>query len=142
MFIGHEAVALAAKRIVPRTSLGTLVMAVGWLDLVWPIFQLLGIEHVRIDPGNTAFTPLNFADYPYTHSLLFAAIWAVIFGLVYYRIRRDSRAAFILGVAVLSHWVLDAVVHRPDLLLVPGGDTRIGLVLWNSIPATLTVEIV
>jgi membrane-bound metal-dependent hydrolase YbcI (DUF457 family) len=141
MFIGHEAVALAAKRIVPRTSLGTLVMAVGWLDLVWPIFLLLGIEHVQIDPGNTAFTPLNFVNYPYTHSLLFATIWAVAFGAVYFLIRRDSRAACITGLAVLSHWVLDAVVHRPDLLLAPGGTIRVGLGLWNSIPVTLIAEI-
>jgi len=141
MFIGHEAVALAAKRIAPRTSLGTLIMAVGWLDLVWPVFLLLGIEHVHIDPGNTAFTPLDFVDYPYTHSLLFAAIWAVAFGTIYFLIRRDSRASCITGLAVLSHWVLDAVVHRPDLLLAPGSDIRIGLGLWNSIPATLMVEI-
>lgn len=141
MFIGHEAVALAAKRFVPRTSLGTLVMAVGWLDLVWPVFLLLGIEHVRIDPGNTAFTPLDFWDYPYTHSLLFAVIWAVVFGAVYFLIRRDSRASCITALAVLSHWALDALVHRPDLLLVPGGNIRFGLGLWNSIPATLTIEI-
>jgi hypothetical protein len=141
MFIGHEALALASKRIVPRTSLGTLVMAVGWLDLIWPVFLLLGIEHVRIDPGNTAFTPLDFVDYPYTHSLLSAVVWAVAFGTVYYLIRRDSRASCITALAVLSHWVLDTVVHRPDLLLLPGGSIRIGFGLWNSIPATLTVEI-
>ena len=142
MFIGHESLALAAKRIVPRTSLGTLVMAVGWLDLVWPVFLLLGIEHVRIDPGNTAFTPLDFFDYPYTHSLLSAAIWAIVFGAVYFLIRRDSRSACITGLAVFSHWPLDAIVHGPDLLLIPGGNVRIGFGLWNSIPITLALEIV
>jgi hypothetical protein len=141
MFIGHEAVALAAKRMAPRTSLGTLVMAVGWLDLVWPVFLLLGIEHVRIDPGNTAFTPLNFVDYPYTHSLLFAAIWAIAFGTVYFLIRKDSRGAFVTSLAVFSHWPLDAIVHRADLLLIPGGSVRIGMGLWNSIAATLVIEI-
>jgi LexA-binding, inner membrane-associated putative hydrolase len=141
MFIGHEAVALAVKRIAPRTSLGTLFMAVGWLDLVWPVFLLLGVEHVQIDPGNTAFTPLDFVDYPYTHSLLFAGIWAIAFGTVYFLIRRDYRASFIAAAAVLSHWALDAIVHRPDLLLRPRGDIRIGLGLWNSIPGTLIVEI-
>jgi membrane-bound metal-dependent hydrolase YbcI (DUF457 family) len=141
MFIGHDAVALASKRLAPRTSLGTLIMAVGWLDLVWPVFLLLGIEHVQIDPGNTAFTPLNFLDYPYTHSLLFAVIWSIAFGTVYLLIRRDLRASFVLALAVLSHWVLDAIVHRPDLLLMPGGDKRIGLGLWNSVPVTLAVEI-
>jgi hypothetical protein len=141
MFIGHDAVALAAKRLSPRTSLGTLVMAVGWLDLVWPVFLLLGIEHVQIDPGNTAFTPLNFVDYPYTHSLLFAVIWAMAFGTIYFLIRRDFRASVITALAVWSHWGLDAVVHRRDLLLMPGGDIRVGLGLWNSIPGTLAVEI-
>lgn len=141
MFIGHEAVALTAKRFAPRASLGTLVTAVQFLDLLWPIFLLLGIEHVRVDPGNTAFQPLDFYDYPYTHSLLFAVIWSVVFGVAYHFMRRDSGAAWISGGCVLSHWFLDAIVHRPDLPLYPGSSVRIGLGLWNSMPATLIVEI-
>jgi membrane-bound metal-dependent hydrolase YbcI (DUF457 family) len=141
MFIGHEAVALGAKRYAPRASLGTLFMAVQFLDLLWPVFLLLGIEHVRIDPGNTAFTPLDFYDYPYSHSLLFTLIWSVLFGVTYYLMRHDTRGAWVAGICVFSHWILDAIAHRPDLPLYPGGTVRVGLGLWNSIPATLVVEI-
>jgi len=70
MFLGHCGVALAAKKLVPRTSLGTLILAAQLADLLWPIFLLLGLEHVRIDPGNARVTPLDFYDYPITHSLL------------------------------------------------------------------------
>jgi membrane-bound metal-dependent hydrolase YbcI (DUF457 family) len=95
---------------------------------------------VRIDPGNTAFTPLDFVSYPYSHSLAMAAVWAVLFGSVYWAITRYSAGAITVMVGVISHWVLDAVTHRPDLPLFPGGTARVGLGLWNSVPATLAVE--
>jgi hypothetical protein len=140
MFIGHYAVALGAKKISPRISLGTLLLASQFIDLLWPIFLLLGLEHVRIDPGNTVFTPLDFYDYPITHSLLGVLGWSLGFGLVYYAIRRSGRNALILGSLVLSHWVLDLITHRPDLPLIPGMEARVGLGLWNSFPATVVVE--
>jgi hypothetical protein len=140
MFIGHYAVALGAKTISPRVSLGTLLLASQFIDLLWPIFLLLGLEHVRIDPGNTVFTPLDFYDYPITHSLLGVLGWSLGFGLVYYAIRRSGRNALILGSLVLSHWVLDLITHRPDLPLIPGMEARVGLGLWNSFPATVVVE--
>ena len=93
MFIGHIAVALAAKRITPKTSLGTLLLSVQWLDLVWPVMLLLGLEHVRIDPGNTAVTPLDFYDYPITHSLVGAAAWSLVLGSIYWFARRNRLAA-------------------------------------------------
>jgi len=80
MFLGHDAVAFAAKKVAPKTSLGTLFLSTQFLDLLWPIFLLLGIEHVRIDPGNTAFTPLDFYDYPISHSLLTVIGWAIVLG--------------------------------------------------------------
>jgi hypothetical protein len=64
MFIGHLAVALGAKSLAPRVPLAWLVGAAFGLDLLWPVFLQLGFEHVRIDPGNTAFTPLDFESYP------------------------------------------------------------------------------
>lgn len=140
MFIGHYAVAFAAKRTVPTVSLGTLFLACEWVDGVWPVFLLTGIEQVRIDPGNTAFTPFDFVHYPWTHSLLMCAAWAVALGAAYRLFRPDGRAAAVVGAVALSHWFLDAVAHRPDLPLAPGGETRIGMGLWNSIPATLAVE--
>jgi hypothetical protein len=140
MFIGHYAVALAAKRATPEISLGTLFLACQLVDGVWPAFLLLGIEQVEIRPGDTAFTPLAFVHYPWTHSLLMCAVWAAALGAAYRLVRPDTRAAIVVGIVVLSHWLLDAIVHRPDLPLVPGGDARIGLGLWNSIPGTLIAE--
>lgn len=142
MFIGHYAVAFAAKRAAPAVSLGTLVLAAQFLDVLWPIFLIAGIERVEIAPGNTAFTPLAFVQYPYSHSLLASVIWAALFGGVYLAFRRDRGAALILAALVLSHWLLDAASHRPDLPLAPGGETLVGLGLWNSVPATLGVECV
>ena len=141
MFIGHFAVALAAKKVTPRTSLGTLFLSVQFLDLLWPTFLALGWEHVRIDPGNTAVTPLDFYDYPLTHSLVTTVGWAVFLGVVYYVLRRYAKGALVLAAGVISHWVLDLVVHRPDLPLVPGVDSHVGLGLWNSVPGTMIVEL-
>lgn len=140
MFIGHYAVAFAAKKYAPETSLGTLFASVQLVDLIWPIFLLLGVEQVRIDPGNTTFTPLDFVHYPVTHSLVGALGWSVGFGLIYLVSSRNRRNALVVGLCVASHWVLDAVVHRPDLPIVPGGETRIGLGLWNTIGGTMAVE--
>jgi hypothetical protein len=140
MFIGHYAVALAAKKVAPKVSLGTLFLSVQWLDLLWPIFLLLNVEHVRIDKGNTAFTPLDFYDYPISHSLLTVLGWSIGFALVYYFIRRYRRGAWILGVGVFSHWVLDFVTHRPDMPIFPGATVYVGLGLWNSITGTVIVE--
>ncbi len=140
MFIGHLAVAFAAKKSAPKVSLGTLTMAVQFVDLLWPLFLLLGIEHVRIAPGNTAFTPLDFYDYPISHSLLTGIGWSLGFGLVYYAIRRSAKNAWILAGCVISHWVLDVVSHRPDMPIMPGMNLYIGLGLWYSVPATIIVE--
>lgn len=141
MFIGHIAVGLAAKKLAPKASLGTLLMSVQFLDLLWPMFLLLGLEHFRIDPGNTAFTPLDFYDYPISHSLLTVLGWSAAFGLMYYGLRRDRATAIVLGLGVLSHWALDVISHRPDLPLAPGLDVFVGLGLWNSVTATIIVEL-
>ncbi len=139
MFIGHFAVGFAAKHLTPRTSLGTLFAAAQLLDLIWPALVLLGVEKVRVDPGNTAFTPLDFVSYPWTHSLLMALLWAAGFALIY-RLRTGfSRGAWVVGALVVSHWVLDFVSHRPDLPVAPGA-TKVGLGLWNSVLATVVVE--
>src|SRR5579871_349236 len=140
MFIGHFAVGLAAKRLAPRTSLGLLIAAPNWLDLIWPVFLALGVEHARITPGITAFGPLDLYDYPWSHSLVMSLAWSAAAGAAYFAARRDLRAAGVIASLVFSHWVLDFVTHRPDMPLYPGSDTRIGLGLWNSIPGTLIVE--
>ena len=141
MFIGHFGVGLALKRAAPRTSLGVLTAAAQTLDLLWPWFLLLGWESVRIDPGNTAFTPLAFDRYPWSHSLLTAVLWGAAFAIVYgWRTRLWAASLWIAG-GVVSHWILDWITHRPDLPLTPWSSAKFGLGLWNSVPATLVVEI-
>ncbi len=142
MFLGHAALGFAAKRATPRTNLGWLLTAPYLADLLWPVFLLLGWEHVRIDPGNTAVTPLDFTSYPWSHSLLMLAVWGVVLGGLYFATRRDPRGAWILGALVVSHWVLDWIAHRPDMPLAPFGGPKLGLGLWYSKPATVVVELV
>ncbi len=139
MFLGHFAVAMAAKKVAPRPSLGTLLLAALLVDGIWPVFLLLGWEKVEIVPGITAVTPLLFVSYPYTHSLVAGVLWAAILAGGYYALRRDRPGALWLAALVLSHWVLDFASHRPDLPLWPGGP-KVGLGLWYSLPATLAVE--
>jgi membrane-bound metal-dependent hydrolase YbcI (DUF457 family) len=140
MFIGHFAVAFAAKRVAPTVSLGTLFVACELVDLVWPVLLLAGIETVAIAPGVTAFTPLDFLHYPWSHSLLLSAVWALAFGALYFAARRRWLPAAVVALVVLSHWFLDLIVHRPDLPLAPGSDLKVGFGLWNSVTATLLVE--
>lgn len=139
MFIGHYAVGLAAKRLAPRTSLGALIAAPILLDLLWPIFILTGLEQVRIDPGNTRFTPLDFVSYPISHSLVAAIAWATLFAVFYFIYSRYQAGAVLIWIGVVSHWVLDVVTHRPDMPLYAGGP-RLGLGLWNHPAATIAVE--
>lgn len=131
MFIGHFAVGFAAKSVQPKVSLGTYFLAAQFLDLLWPTFLLLRWETVEIDPGNTVMTPLNFINYPYTHSLVMAFCWAGLFSLIYYLSKKNSSAALLLGICVLSHWILDLLVHRPDLPVFPGESVKLGIGLWN-----------
>jgi len=140
MFLGHYAVALAAKKAAPKVSLGTLFLSAQFIDLLWPIFLLLGLEHARVEPGNTALTPLNFYDYPLSHSLVGCAGWSLLLGLIYYVVRRDLRGSSVVAIAVFSHWVLDFITHRPDLPLGFGGDTFFGLGLWNWVVGTIVLE--
>lgn len=140
MFLGHYAVALGAKRAAPKASLGTLVMASQFIDLLWPVLLLVGIEHVRLDPGNTAVTPLDFTNYPFSHSLTGVVLWGLVVGGMYFAIKRSWKTALVIGLAVVSHWFLDLVVHRPDLPLTFAGEGRVGLGGWNSLPLTLMFE--
>jgi hypothetical protein len=140
MFIGHFAVGFASKRVAPRTSVSLLITAALLADVLWPIFLLLGWEHVRIDSSATRFSPLDLYDFPWSHSLLALLTWATVFAFIYWRTTKYSMGAAMIWVAVLSHWVLDWITHRPDMPLYPGG-SRFGLGLWNSIPGTMFVEL-
>lgn len=137
MFVGHLAVALAAKPAAPTVSLGILIGAAFGLDLLWPLLLLLGVEQVSVQPGITAFTPLNFESYPWSHSLMMAIIWGAVLATL--ARPSDARARWVIGGLVMSHWVLDVIAHRPDLPVWPGGPL-VGFGLWNSVPATFIVE--
>jgi hypothetical protein len=140
MFIGHFAVGFAAKRVAPRVPLALSFAAAQLADLLWPVLVAVGAEQVRIDPGNTAFTPLDFVSYPYSHSLVTLLVWGLALGLAYSAtMHRNGRSLAVLTGLVLSHWVLDALTHRPDMPVYPGGP-KVGLGLWNSIPATIVLE--
>ena len=138
MFIGHFAVALAAKRAAPRLSLGVLFVAGLFADILWPVLVVLGVERVEILPGATVMTPLDFISYPYSHSLALLIVWGVLFGLAVRH--KDPRAFVVVSALVVSHWVLDFITHRPDMPLFPGGP-KVGLSLWNSVPGTVILEI-
>ena len=141
MFIGHFALGFGAKRIDPTVSLGTLFLACQLADLVWPTLVLLGIERVVVEPGNTAFTPLRFAFYPYSHSLTALLVWALVVGAAYRAIREAPLApALLLAALVLSHWFLDVATHRADMPMTIHGLTKIGFGLWQSVPWTIIVE--
>lgn len=142
MFVGHFALAFGAKKIAPQVSLGTLFMSAQLADLIWPSLVLLGIERFEIRPGITAVTPLDFIHYPWSHSLVTLSLWATVLGAGYLlKYPGNTRAALVLAVLVLSHWVLDVLSHRPDMPVSLGGSTRLGLGLWDSIPATMAVEL-
>lgn len=140
MFIGHFAVALAAKRAAPEVSLGTLFLAAQLADLVWPTLVLAGVERFEVRPGITAVTPLDFVHYPYSHSLVALAGWGAVLGVGYFLRKRKAWAAAMLFALVLSHWLLDVASHRQDMPLTLDGPQRLGLGLWNSVWATLAVE--
>jgi hypothetical protein len=139
MFLGHFGLAFAAKKAAPKSSLGILVFAAQFADMLWPILLLAGVEHVRIVPGFLAASPFDFTSYPISHSLVAQLGWGALLGLIYFAIRRDGRSALLVGALVPTHWVLDYIAHLPDMPIYPGGP-KYGLGMWNSIPLTITVE--
>lgn len=139
MFLGHFAVALAAKKAAPKTSLGVLVLAAQFADLLWPILLLLGFEHVRIVPGLLPVSPFDFTSYPISHSLVADLGWGALLGSAYFLAKRHARDAMIVGLLVPTHWVLDVIAHRPDMPIYPGG-AKFGLGMWQSLVLTLVVE--
>lgn len=141
MLLGHYGVALAAKKYSPKTSLWILITAANFLDLLWPMFLLAGWEKVKIAVGITKITPLDFSYYPFSHSLLAVIIWSLVFGLIYYSFTKYKAGALVLGGLVLSHWVLDLLVHKPDLPLSIWGDQKVGLGIWNIPILTFILEL-
>ncbi len=146
MLLGHYGVALALKRSEPKLSLGTLFVAVQLADLLWGVFLLLGWEHARIVPEYTPVTPFEFLDYPISHSLVGLIIWGVVAACLYYSwptrdTTRHWQAAAVVGVAVFSHYLLDVLVHVPDLPLAGNDSPKLGLGLWNYPLASTIAEL-
>jgi hypothetical protein len=139
MFLGHFALALAAKKIAPKASPGTLVLSAQFADCLWPVLLLLGLEQARIVPGTTRVTPLDFISYPISHSLLLQLAWGFLLGGAYFLWRRDLRTALVVAALLPTRWRLDYFAHRPDTPLYPGGP-KVGLGMWSSLPLTLSVE--
>ena len=141
MFLGHFGLGLAGKRVAPDVSLGTLFLATQWADLVFFPLALAGVEHFRVAPGTTVVTPMDFYDYPWSHSLAALTVWGLFVGGVYYLFRKSRVGAWVLAAGVVSHWVLDVVMHRRDVPLGFSGP-YMGLRLWDSRPLTIVAEIV
>ena len=141
MFVGHYGPSFAIKTLRPAIPLWLLFIAVQLVDVAWAVLILLGVEKVRIVPGITASNPLDLYYMPYTHSLVAAIFWSVAAAVFVWLLPRIATrtAAVWVGAAVFSHWVLDLVVHRPDLPLYD--DTmKVGLGLWNYPAVALALE--
>lgn len=141
MYIGHFAPALAAAAVTPDAPrLGTLFAAAQLVDLLFFPLVVAGVEHMRVVPGITAMNPLDLYYMPYTHSLLAATLWGLGFGLVIWALSRNLSAGVWTAVVVASHWVLDLLVHRPDLTL-SGGPPKLGFGLWDYPWAEMPLEL-
>jgi hypothetical protein len=133
MFVGHYGVSFAASRADRRLPLWLTFLSVQWVDVMWAIFVLTGVEKVRIVPGITATNPLDLYYMPFTHSLTASLGWSVLAALAFAWLKRPAgqwKSAALLGATVFSHWVLDFIVHRPDLPLYDN-TAKVGLSLWN-----------
>jgi hypothetical protein len=141
MYIGHFAPALAAAAASPEAPrLGTLFVAAQLVDLAFFTFVILGVEHMRVVPGLTAMNPMDLYHMPFTHSLAATAVWAALLGAILWR-RSGARAAGAwAGMVVLSHWLLDLLVHRPDLTIA-GAPPKLGLALWDSPQVAIPLEL-
>lgn len=147
MFLGHYGVAFAVKRAEPKVSLGTLFVATQLVDVLWGGFLVLGWEHVRVLPDANPLLTLQFYDYPISHSLIGALAWSVAAAALYYSwptrdTTRHSQAALLVGATVASHWLLDFIVHVPDLPLLTNESTKVGLGLWRHFGLSVALELV
>jgi hypothetical protein len=139
MFIGHYAVGLASKDFAPRASMGALIAGPILLDLLWPIFLLLGWEHVSIVPNSNPFLRLQFDSYPISHGLVAVIGWATLYASIFFGVTRYIAGTIVIWIGVVSHWLLDFVVHQADLPLISGG-RLFGLGLWNHRWLTMALE--
>lgn len=141
MFIGHLGLGLAAKGAAPQVSLGALLLACQWLDVVCGVLMVTSVERMRVHPGITVMTPLEFVSYPWSHGLAMSVVWSALGAGLAGWVYREWRAALVVGGLVFSHWVLDWISHAPDLPLLFAGSPKVGLGLWNSAVGTMGAEL-
>ncbi|MCE9499486.1 MAG: metal-dependent hydrolase [Leptospira sp.] len=135
MFVGHYSISFALKKTDKKISLGMLFLAVQFVDILWAIFILLGVEKVRITPGFTESNALDLYYMPYTHSLPAVILWSVLVGGIFYWYHSADkevaiRIAVAMGLAVFSHFIIDLFVHKQDLPLL-GNTFKVGFGLWD-----------
>ena len=142
MIVGHFAVALGAKRYAPKISLGVLFLACQLADVMMPVFFLFGIEQLEIEVGATVMMPLNLPYYPFSHSLVALAFWSALFaGICVFLLRAGNRTGIVIAVLGISHWLLDVLMHRPDVPLSIGGQSLLGFGLWNHPAFAVPLEL-
>jgi len=144
VFVGHYGVAFLVKRFEKQIPLWQLFLAVQFVDVLWCVFILLGVEKARITQDYRGSLPLDLSYMPFTHSLIAAIVWSIVAYLAYRSFASKTgpsahRASVLVALAVLSHWVGDLIVHRPDLPLYDDAH-KMGLALWNYPLAALALE--
>jgi len=142
MFIGHYGPAFGAKAAAPAIPLSVLFLAVQWMDVVWSALVLAGIEKLKIEPGYTEASPLVLYYMPYTHSLGGSLALSAIFGgavALFFKAQR-ARVFLVCAAAVFSHWILDLIVHKPDLWIYD--DLKVGFGLWRWMWLSLPLELI
>lgn len=141
MGIGHAAVALGASRVEPRLNVGLLIFAAFLADFLLGIFAALGLEQAHVPPDFASRHYLTFT-FPYSHGLVSLLLWGILLGaLLCWLDRRNRKTAFLVILAlVLSHFVLDALVHVPELPLFGENSPKLGLSLWNHLRLELSLE--
>jgi hypothetical protein len=139
--IGHAAVALGAARVTPRVNAGILIFAAFLADFLLGVFALLGIEQAHIPPDFATRHYLTFI-FPYSHGMVALLAWGLLFGAVCCWVDRQGRvrAFWVIAILVFSHFILDGLVHTPELPLLAQSSPKIGLGLWNHLPLELTIE--
>lgn len=143
MFVGHYGVSFAARRVGRRVPLWVWFIAVQWMDVVWSVLVLLGIEKLRIVPGFTEANALDLYYMPYTHGLPGSIVLSFVFGAVVALFTPGNRATTILLVAAasFSHWVLDLLVHVADLPLYDDA-AKVGFGLWRHVILSFPLELI
>ena len=142
MLIGHYGVAFGAKPAGPAVPLWAYFIAVQWLDIVWSVLVLFGVEKLHIVPGFTEANPYDLYYMPYTHSLPGAIVLSLALGAVVtaFVAQQRGRTFLIVSAAAFSHWILDLIVHTPDLPLYDNSD-KVGFGLWRHVVISFPLEI-